>query len=683
MPVEYTLDDPFDNGETAGDQDPDWSVDGEEDASPSPLIDYAARLNEEQHAAVTAPPGPLLVIAGAGSGKTRTLTYRVAWLVEKGVAPENILLLTFTNKAASEMLKRVGELLPHDLTRLWGGTFHSVGNRILRRAIDLLGYDRSFSILDRDDSTRLMKACMDEAGIKRGGKAGFPKPDVVIDVISMGVNTCTPFDQLFEDRYEHLAEHAEPMGKLRELYFRKKKESNAVDFDDLLSLPLKVFEGWPEILERYQQQFRHLLVDEYQDTNAIQSRFIDLLGARHHCIMAVGDDAQSIYSWRGANYANIMSFPERHPGTTLLKLETNYRSIPEILELANAAISNNSNQYEKNLQATRQSGVKPALVELANSRDQALFVAQRATQLVEDEGLSLSDIAVLYRSHFHCMELQMELTRRQIPFHITSGLRFFEQAHVKDVAAHLRLLVNPGDEISFRRLALLLPGVGEKTAVKMFAQVRGGTPWNRVKVPEKARTAWDHWGEVYGHIRENDVTKSPSLHLSMIIDALYEDYTRVTYTNYTSRLDDLGQLQSFAETFEDTSEFLGQMALLSNVDGGAGERRRMDSDAIRLSTVHQAKGLEYKVVFVLMLCDGLFPSFRSLESLEGEEEERRLFYVAVTRAQDELYLAYPRMRSLPGQGDQYQERSRFLDDFSHDLCNTWRVKGSSNYGSWS
>ncbi|MHB9009420.1 MAG: ATP-dependent helicase, partial [Limisphaerales bacterium] len=430
-------------------------------------IDYAHELNPQQLAAVTAVPGPALVLAGAGAGKTRTLTYRVAWLIEQGIPPENILLLTFTNKAAREMMTRVTDLVGQQLDTLWGGTFHSVGNRVLRRHADLLEYRRDFTILDREDAEDLLSACLGEANIDVKATR-FPKADVLLDIFSLASNTSRPVVQVLERQFQHFLPLTLQIEDLHQQYAARKRANGVMDFDDLLTLWLRLLREHETVRELYQRRFQFILVDEYQDTNQLQSDLIDLLAARHHNVMAVGDDSQSIYSWRGANFLNILRFAERHPGATTYKIETNYRSTPEILTLANAAIAANLHQHPKELIAIRKSGLKPGLVVCGDASIQAAFVAQRALELRE-EGTSLNDMAVLYRSHFHALELQLELTRRNIPFSISSGIRFFEQAHIKDVAAFLKLICNPHDELAFKRLARLLPGIGPKAADKLWA----------------------------------------------------------------------------------------------------------------------------------------------------------------------------------------------------------------------
>src|SRR5258706_11608218 len=429
-------------------------------------IDYARELNPQQLAAVTAPPGPALVIAGAGSGKTRTLTYRVAYLLEQGIPAERILLLTFTNKAAGEMMRRISDLLGQELRSLWGGTFHSIGARILRTHADALGYQKDFTILDRDDAQDLIKACVTDAGIETKG-THFPKPQVLNEIFSLTANTHKTAEELVDGQFSYFSEFAVPIADLARRYTARKRATNAMDFDDLLALWLKLLQDNAELREHYQRRFQFILVDEYQDTNKLQSDLIDLLAAKHHNVTVVGDDAQSIYAWRGANFANILEFPKRYPGAKVFKIETNYRSTPEILNVANAAIAANVNQFAKELAPARKSGMKPALVACQDARQQAAFIAQRALEL-RDEGTSLNQVAVLYRSHFHALELQLELTRQQIPFSITSGIRFFEQAHIKDATAHLKFVANPRDEVSFKRLTLLLPGIGAKGADRLF-----------------------------------------------------------------------------------------------------------------------------------------------------------------------------------------------------------------------
>jgi DNA helicase-2/ATP-dependent DNA helicase PcrA len=683
-------------------------------------IDYARELNEQQLAAVTAPPGPALVIAGAGSGKTRTLTYRVAYLLEQGIPADSILLLTFTNKAAGEMMRRVADLLGQELRELWGGTFHSIGARILRSHAGLLGYRRDFTILDRDDAKDLIKTCVAETGIETKG-THFPKPEVLNEIFSLAVNTHKTTDDILESQYDYFSQFAAQIADLAQRYVKRKRATNAMDFDDLLALWLKLLQEHTDVREHYQRRFQFILVDEYQDTNKLQSDLIELLAARHHNVTVVGDDAQSIYAWRGANFANILEFPKRYPGAKVFKIETNYRSTPEILKVANAAIAANRNQFSKTLTPARKSGLKPALVACMDAAQQSAFIAQRALEL-RDEGVNLNQVAVLYRSHFHALELQLELTKRNIPFSITSGIRFFEQAHIKDATAYLKLVVNPQDEIAFKRLAQLLPGVAAKGAEKIWKQfaerLRSLAPLSgpsafaeamadksdtlsppsgerdgargahqslatalqacAKSIPAKAANAWAQFVATISQLEDATVRQSAAKMLRLVIDAGYDDYLKETYANYRLRLEDLEQLAIFAYQFNSVEDFLTQLALLTNVEAEDDKATDRDSEQLRLSTIHQAKGLEFDAVFVIMLCDGLFPSERTLNSDDGEEEERRLFYVAITRAKSELYLIYPLMRASFGSsgGDAMQHPSRFLSEIPGDLLNQWNLKSA-------
>ncbi len=655
-------------------------------------IDYARELNPQQLAAVTAPPGPALVIAGAGSGKTRTLTYRVAFLLEQGIPPDRILLLTFTNKAAREMMRRVADLLGQELPSLWGGTFHSVGNRILRQHAELVGYQRDFTIMDREDAKDLIDACVGEAEIDVKATR-FPKAEVLGDIFSMVINTRKPVAQVLGEQYEYFGSLASQIEDVERRYDARKRATNAMDFDDLLSLWLKLLQEHAEVRQHYQRRFQFVLVDEYQDTNQLQGDLIDLLAGRHHNVMVVGDDAQSIYAWRGANFQNILKFSERHPKAQTFKIETNYRSTPEILDVANAAIAANIHQFAKHLAPARKPGTKPALVVCGDASEQAAFVAQRVLELRE-EGVNPNQMAVLYRSHFHALELQLELTRRNIPFSITSGIRFFEQAHVKDVAAYLKLVSNPRDELSFKRLVQLLPGIGRKGADKFWKvfESKVQSPKPKVaplaaalqqclsSVPKKAAVAWAQFVATVAQLEAEPVRGKTAEMIQLVLEAGYEEYLKETYANSRNRLEDLEQLGSFARQFESLEDFLTQLALLTNVEAEDNQPADNDHEKIRLSTIHQAKGLEFEVVFIIMLCDGLFPSARSIDDLEGEEEERRLFYVAITRARNELYLSYPLIRAMQGNsGAVMQQPSRFLGEIPTELIDEWNLRPFSPY----
>jgi DNA helicase-2/ATP-dependent DNA helicase PcrA len=653
-------------------------------SSTSIHIDYAAELNEQQLAAVTAPPGPLLVIAGAGSGKTRTLTYRVAYLLENGIDPRNILLLTFTNKAARQMLERVANLLPVDASGIWGGTFHSIGNRMLRRHGSALGYSSGFTIMDREDQKDLINAVIAIAGIDPK-EIRFPKGDVLAEIFSFIINTETPVEALLAEKFPYFLPLLDEISDVQTRYQKKKKATNSMDFDDLLEKTLSMLKQHDHIAEIYRRQFQFILVDEYQDTNKIQADLIDTLAHDHRNVMVVGDDAQSIYSWRGANFKNILEFPKRYPDAQVFKIEMNYRSVPEILEVANAAIAANVQQFHKHLSATRESNaVKPALVALNDGAEQAQFVAQRILEL-RDEGVDLGEIAVLYRAHYHAIELQLELSRRGIPYQITSGVRFFEQAHIKDVTSFIRLVANPRDEVAFKRMVKLLPGIGNRGAENLWGAWEKSLnehgeidSWSdrllTMHVSSKSKKSWAQLAHTLDEIAPAGQPNPPSEMITSVVEAIYDDYAKVSFTNYELRREDLDQLAVFARQFKDVHEFLSQLALISNVDAEAAPNQPADKEAVNLSTVHQAKGLEFHTVFVIWLTDGMFPSSRSLDSRDALEEERRLFYVAVTRAKDELYLAYPQMRLNAGYGDVFQRPSRFLKEIPNKLVEDWQVQ---------
>jgi DNA helicase-2/ATP-dependent DNA helicase PcrA len=649
-------------------------------------IDYASELNEQQLAAVTAPPGPQLIIAGAGSGKTRTLTYRVAYLLENGIDPRNILLLTFTNKAARQMLDRVANLLPIDASGIWGGTFHSVGNRMLRRHGSAIGYNSGFTIMDREDQKDLINTVVASAGIDPK-EIRFPKGDVLAEIFSFVINTETPMEELLAEKFPYFLPLLEKIKDVEARYEKKKKATNSMDFDDLLEKTLTMLQQHQGIAQFYRRQFQFILVDEYQDTNKIQADLIDLLAQEHRNVMVVGDDAQSIYSWRGANFQNILEFPKRYPDAQVFKIEMNYRSVPEILEVANAAIAANVDQFEKNLQPTRESStVKPGIVALNDGNEQAQFVAQRILEL-RDEEVDLNEIAVLYRAHYHALELQLELSRRGIPYQITSGIRFFEQAHIKDVISFLRFVANPRDEVAFKRVVKLLPGIGNRSADNLWNAWEKSlnehgeiTSWSErllpMNVSAKSKKHWTQFTHTLDEIAPGGKPNPPSKMITSVVEAIYDDYAKVNFTNYELRKEDLNQLAAFARQFKDVNDFLSQLALISNVDAEAAPNQTADREAVNLSTVHQAKGLEFHTVFVIWLTDGMFPSSRSMDERKDLEEERRLFYVAITRAKDELYLAYPHMRLTGGYGDVFQRPSRFLKEIPNQLVEDWQVQRS-------
>lgn len=653
-------------------------------------FDPAQHLNPEQLSAVTAPDGPVLVIAAAGTGKTRTLTHRVAWLVlEQGIDPRRILLLTFTNRAAREMLERAAHLIGGDVGGLWGGTFHHAANRMLRRHAPLLGYGQDYTILDEDDSTRLLKACIVELGLK---DKKFPKAQVLGSVFGLAANRAAPVEQTVKEHFEEHAVDLEAVLKVHALYEKRKRGLNAMDFDDLLVNGLRLLQEHEDVAAFYRERMQHVLVDEYQDTNRLQADFVDRIAAQHRNLLAVGDDFQSIYSWRGAEVKNILSFRDRYPDARIFKLEENYRSTPGILEVANQVIAGNPEQYQKVLRATRAADVKPVLVKLTDGGHQARYVVEKVRQLLAAGAVAPGQIAVLYRSHFHAMELQLELARAHVNYVLMSGVRFFEQAHIKDVCALPRLAVNPADSLAFARLMELFPKVGPKKAQTLWQAL--GEHLNlrdaekRAKLaeglPKEAQPLWLAIETKIFPAGEEDgaVLDRPDELVFRFVEAFYGDFAEDTFENAKQRLEDVEELMTFSSKYKSTAEFLSEMALLTNMDAEQDKNKGQPSDSIRLTTIHQAKGLEWKAVFVLWLVDGMFPAARSLEEAADEAEERRLFYVAVTRAKDYLWLCVPRMRKAREGGVMMCPPSRFIDEIDPALLQIDKAGGFAPSPHW-
>ncbi len=660
-------------------------------ASPARRKAYEEKLNPQQLEVVMAGGGPLLVIAGAGSGKTHTITYRLARLVEDGVAPESILLVTFTNKAAREMLHRAASLIQTDARRVWGGTFHHVGNLILRRYGNLIGYGPSFTILDREDAADLVTECIRLAGFDPKEKY-FPRGRVLESIFALAADTDRSVAETVLNRYSYLADRVGEMEQIAARYEERKKEIQAVDFSGLLSLTRDLLAENEEVRQELQARFRYILVDEYQDTNKVQADLVDLLAGEQRNVTVVGDDAQSIYSFRGAHFENIITFPERYPGARLFRLEENYRSTSNILALANASISHNRRQFEKNLKTTRGEGMKPALVAARDAMQQADFVVDRTLALRDEEDVPLSQIAVLYRAHYHSMELQMELTRRGIPFEIRSGLRFFEQRHIKDVTAFLRLVSSPSDELAWKRALKLLPGVGDVTAHRVWEQVRiWEEPFSFLEsgevsfVPGKARASFEIFRklvvELTGAPRaaagEKPSALPPTEMITLVLDRFYEKYVENTFEDAEARKEDVRQLAEYAVQYDGAAAFLSELALMGTAaaagPAASGDRDEPDESMV-LTSVHQAKGLEWKVVFLIWLTDTRFPSPRSLPDPGGEEEERRLFYVALTRAKDELYMCQPMLESEKWNRGAFSRLSRYVEELPNDLYERWLLE---------
>ncbi len=634
-------------------------------AAPALKVDYAKELNAEQYAAVMHETGPALVLAGAGTGKTRVVTYRVARLIEAGTRPENILLLTFTNKAAREMMRRVEELVGRNIAGLFGGTFHHVANLMLRQHCQLAGYKQGFSILDREDAKELFETCISEAA---GKDSLLPKGTVFSAISGLSKNTCAGISDIVLGRFPHFTDRVETIQRVAALYEKKKLALNLMDFDDLLVNWKKVFEEDGRIREYYSLKFRYILVDEYQDTNRLQSGIIGLVSGEEGNLLAVGDDAQSIYSFRGADFENILRFPEIYRGAAVYRLTTNYRSTPEILSLANRIIANNRRQFHKELSAVAQGGEAPNVVPLRDSFEEAAFVGSVVTDMYS-EGRHFDRIAVLYRSHFQSMQTQMEFQRRGIPFEVRSGLKFFEQAHIKDVLSYLKVILNPFDEIGWKRVLKLIRGVGNMTAAKIWQYLIGsGSPLDGIfgasgLVPKKAAEGFGLFLNLLSMLREEKHRATPSAAIDCVLGNGYEDHLYNVYPDAEMRIEDIRQMSGFALRYDSMETFLSDLALQGVADTGD-EEGDVASGKVVLSTVHQAKGLEWEAVFLIGMNDGRFPSAKSLKG-DGEEEERRLFYVAATRAKETLYLCY-QLSSEDWQGLGFLRPSRFIRELPRE-----------------
>ncbi len=635
------------------------------------MTDFVQVLNPEQCAAATAPDGPLLVLAAAGTGKTRTLVHRVAYLVEKGVSPERILLLTFTNRAAREMLERAGRLVP-SVGGIWSGTFHHVCARFLRRYGSFLGYRPGFAILDEDDQKKLMNECI-KALVKT--PKDFIKKELLLKMLSDAKNRERPFEKVVESYQTKTALDVDEVIKVGRAYEDRKKELGAMDFDDLLVNGLRLLEENLGLCSHLQEHFQHVLVDEYQDTNTLQARFTDILAAKSRNLMVVGDDFQCIYTWRGAQFENIMEFPDRWPGCRIIKLERNYRSMSPILDIANIVMRDVPRSFEKTLRPFRTGAApKPRLYHMYDGYAQAETILKLVRGLRE-QGVAYKDIAILYRSHYTSIDIQLTLTRNHIPFRITSGIGVFEQLHVKDVLAFLRLCLDPKAELSFMRLMTLLPGVGEASARKWWKSLGGvfdGTnSMDRMNLDSimsaKGRAGWEGVSKAFanarGHLNNGDGGKL----VQDFVHFFYGDHLRRQFDEDEAdqRLEDLNEITAqIAINAGGLEGFLNEVALMTNLDANA--RANLPADHLQLSTIHQAKGMEWPVVILPWLVDTIFPSSRAVE--DGNlDEERRLFYVAVTRAKDRLYLSVPRAKKTAEGGLYPVEPSIFVKEIPKEL----------------
>ncbi|CAN5876992.1 ATP-dependent helicase [soil metagenome] len=630
-----------------------------------------ASLNEDQARAATFGDAPLLVIAGAGTGKTRTLIHRVAALIERGIAPERILLLTFTRRAAGEMLSRAEKLVGSAGARVHGGTFHSVGHRLLRQFGPSAGLPADFSIMDQSDSEDLMQLARGAMGLAKTAKR-FPKKETLHWLYSRHVNTELPLDELLHRDTPQFLEYQDQITSLFADYTLRKQERNLVDYDDLLLFWAIMLEASPDLQSRIAGMYQHVLVDEYQDTNLLQARVLRGMCSAHRRLTVVGDDAQSIYAFRGAHFRNILDFPRQFPGATMVTLAQNYRSTQPILDMSNMVISRAEERFSKDLFTKREGGEKPWLVTAKDEAQQTRFVVDRILQLHES-GVLLNDMAVLFRAGYMSADLEIELANRKIPFDKWGGLKFLEAAHVKDVLAFLRVSENPRDEVSWYRILMLMPGIGDVTAREMMStmQERAWDPdaFTHLVAPPKAREAHRSLAALLRQLRgvtnrDGEVAGAKVASDIAAVRSLYDAVLKEKYDRPEARLADLDQLRTIAAGYPSRGNFLSALALdpPSNTQDLAGGSES-ETDCLVLSTVHSAKGKEWKAVFIIWAVDGWFPSSRAIEDPDELEEERRLMYVALTRAKDELAIIYPMQVYGSRRGAEYSfdQLSRFLD----------------------
>lgn len=633
-------------------------------------VNYEEDLNEAQLEAVKSKDGPILVIAGAGSGKTKTLTYRVARLIEDGIKPENILLLTFTKKAAAEMLSRATIVLDNRCEKVAGGTFHSFANIILRKYSKLLGLKNNFTIMDRADCEDVINHIVGQLFPKKEKR--FPKKSTLLDIYSKSINKVTPTKQIIADEFPQFAHCEDKIIEVHKAYVAYKRENSVLDYDDLLLYIKLLLENNDGLRKRLSNEYKYIMVDEYQDTNTLQADVIRLLASEHNNIMAVGDDAQSIYSFRGANYRNILDFPRLFENTKIIKLEQNYRSTQNILKLTNEIISKAKEKYTKNLFSNIVSPQVPALICAKDTQMEADFICQRILELL-DEDISLSDICVLTRNARMSYNLEIELSKRAIPFQKFGGPKFMETAHIKDVVAHLRVILNPDDVISLTRILLLLKGVGASTVNNIMPIIKGDLKPDIKLLPSNKSQSLTPLFNTLGQLRDYSTTKKPEEIVSAVIN-YYRPILKDKYDDFSKREKDLDHFEYLSTQYSNLEDFISDLALEppdASVEGMY--KKNSDDEALTISTIHSAKGLEWDSVFIIGAVDGRFPSAYSFNSEEEMDEELRLMYVATTRAKNNLYINYPVDMYDYSMNMVLSKPSRFLDGIPDDILERWDI----------
>lgn len=635
-------------------------------------IDYENELNQAQLEAVLHKDGPLLIIAGAGSGKTRTLTYKVARLIEDGVSPENILLLTFTRRAAREMISRAENILGAGLGKITGGTFHSFANMILRRYARFADLKNNFTVIDRSDAEDVVNHIRGKIIDKKEKR--FPKKSTILDIYSKTINKDIPLDAIVKKEYKQFEHCTEKLIEIANAYNNYKKERSMLDYDDLLLYLKALLMSNEEVRKQISLKYKYVLIDEYQDTNSIQAQIVRLIASEHNNVTAVGDDSQSIYSFRGANFKNILEFPNLYEGCKIVTLEQNYRSSQNILDFANKILEQAKEKYSKELFSTIQSSEKPAIICCENTHAEGEFVVQRILEFCNEDGLSLDDIAVLSRSASLMFDVETQLVKQKIPYRKIGGLKFTETAHVKDITAYLRIILNPYDEISLNRILLLQKGIGVSTINKLLPVLTiQGSKATADMLPVKPSQRAD-LGNLLTLLSEaRNQIADPKVVTEKVL-AYYEPILMEHYDDASKRLKDFDHILYLSSKYLNLEDFLSDMALeppdssITDKEEGA-----VMDECLTLSTIHGAKGTEYKAVFVIGAVDGRFPSMYSFNSPEELDEELRLFYVAVTRAKTYLYVSYPIDMFDRATGMVLSKPSRFTENISPEILERWKL----------
>lgn len=634
-------------------------------------INYQSALNPAQFEAASAMDGAYLIIAGAGTGKTRTLVYRVARLVELGYDPKSILLLTFTRKAANEMMNRAAILLDNRCSKILGGTFHSFANLTLRKYHKAVNLDSSFTILDQGDSEDVINLIRSQAGFISKEKR-FPNKQTLNKVLSLSVNTGRSVEDIIEESYPHFLDDIDKILDIKRVYTEHKHKNNLLDYDDLLVYLKNFLHDLTPSAKSLLSTLKFVMVDEYQDTNKLQAEIVVGLTQLNKNIMVVGDDSQSIYSFRGANFKNIIEFPILFPETKIIKLEENYRSVQPVLDFTNKIIEGAVEKYDKHLYTRKTGGDLPFIVAASTENLQSKFIVDKILELRE-EGISLKDIAVLFRSSFFSFDLEIELNKANIPFQKFGGMKFIETAHIKDVLAFLRIAANPKDVVSWYRVLLLHEGVGPKTAQKILDEL--ATARLTIKANPDAQTGFrynDMIAKLFQLLYQLHTKQGlPSEKAQLVVD-YYHPIFKDKYDDFNKRKKDLDIFLNITENYKSLDSLLADMAIEPIIDSVIDiEAPDKEDEYVTLSTIHSAKGLEWHSVFIIHALEGFFPSSRSAENLDSLEEERRLMYVAATRAKQNLFVTYPMNIFDREAGTTLSKPSRFISEMNKELAQGW------------